>query len=82
LAIIQERLRRHGVIPPRRWVDVEFEKQTKRLLGDRAGENTMRKSRLFAVILFLLAASFASAGSFFKPSDTDEDFCFGYAICE
>ncbi len=41
----------------------------------------MRKSRLFAVILFLLAASFASAGSFFKPA-TDEDFCFGYAICE
>jgi hypothetical protein len=42
----------------------------------------MRKSTLFAVILFLLAASFASAGSFFKPSDSDEDFCFGYAICE
>jgi hypothetical protein len=42
----------------------------------------MRKSTLFAVILFLLVASFASAGSFFKPADSDEDFCFGYAVCE
>lgn len=42
----------------------------------------MRKSTLFGIILLMLAASFASAGSFFKPADTDEDFCFGYAICE
>ena len=33
----------------------------------------MRKSTIFAVILFLLVASFASAGSFFKPADSDED---------
>lgn len=42
----------------------------------------MRKSTLFGIVLLLLAASFASAGSFFKPADSDEDFCFGYAICE
>jgi hypothetical protein len=45
-------------------------------------EGRMRKSTLFGIILLLLAASFASAGSFFKPTDSDEDFCFGYAICE
>lgn len=42
----------------------------------------MSKSAIFGVILFLLAASFASAASMFKSADTDEDFCFGYAICE
>jgi hypothetical protein len=42
----------------------------------------MRKSVIFGTIAFLLAASVASAGSFIKSGDTDENFCFGYAICE
>jgi len=43
----------------------------------------MNKSALFGVILFLLAASFASASSFFKSAaEAEQDFCFGYAICE
>jgi hypothetical protein len=43
----------------------------------------MSRSAIVAVIIFLLAASFASAASIFKaPAGADEDFCFGYAICE
>lgn len=42
----------------------------------------MRKSAFFALIVCLLAVSVASAASFMKPGNTDEDFCFGYAICE
>ncbi len=42
----------------------------------------MRKSVVFGIVAFLLAVSFASAASMIKPADTDEDFCFGYAICE
>ncbi len=42
----------------------------------------MKKSTIFGVIALLLAASFASAASLIKPADTDENFCFGYAICE
>jgi hypothetical protein len=42
----------------------------------------MRKSVIFGLIAFLLAVSVASAASFIKPANTDEDFCFGYAICE
>lgn len=42
----------------------------------------MRRSTLMGIIVLLLAASFASAASMMKPADTDEDFCFGYAICE
>ncbi|MGJ0506395.1 MAG: hypothetical protein ACR652_04520 [Methylocystis sp.] len=42
----------------------------------------MRKSTLIGFIVLLLAASFASASSVMKPADSDEDFCFGYAICE
>lgn len=42
----------------------------------------MRKSVIFGTIAFLLAVSVASASSFIKPGDTDEDFCFGYALCE
>lgn len=43
----------------------------------------MSKSTIFGLIILLLAASFASAGSIFNSSsDAVEDFCFGYAICE
>lgn len=42
----------------------------------------MRKSVIFGLIAFLLAVSVASAASFIKPANTDEDFCFGYAVCE
>ncbi len=42
----------------------------------------MSKAAIFGVIVFMLAASFASAASMLKPANTDEDFCFGYAICE
>lgn len=45
-------------------------------------ESGMRKSTLIGFIVLLLAASFASASSVMKPADSDEDFCFGYAICE
>lgn len=42
----------------------------------------MRKSAIFGLVVFLLAASVASAASFIEPGATDADFCFGYAICE
>ncbi|MEK4033401.1 hypothetical protein WOC76_17135 [Methylocystis sp. IM3] len=42
----------------------------------------MRKAAIFGIIAFLLAVSFASAASMIKPADSDEDFCFGYAVCE
>lgn len=42
----------------------------------------MRKSAIFGLILFLLAISVASAASFIEPSNPDQFFCFGYAICE
>lgn len=42
----------------------------------------MRKAAIFGLLALLLAVSFASAASMFKPADSDEDFCFGYAICE
>ncbi|WP_016919886.1 hypothetical protein [Methylocystis parvus] len=43
----------------------------------------MNKSAIVSLILFLLAASFASASSFFKSAaEAEADFCFGYAICE
>jgi hypothetical protein len=43
----------------------------------------MSKSALMALVLLLLAASFASASSFFKTAaEAEADFCFGYAICE
>lgn len=42
----------------------------------------MRKAGIFGVIALLLAVSVASAASMIKPADSDEDFCFGYAICE
>ncbi len=42
----------------------------------------MKKAAVFGILAFLLAASFASAASMIKPADSDEDFCFGYAICE
>ncbi|WP_457795616.1 hypothetical protein [Methylocystis sp. S23] len=43
----------------------------------------MSKAALFGLMLFLLAASFASASSVFKSSaEAEADFCFGYAICE
>ncbi len=42
----------------------------------------MKKAAVFGILAFLLAVSFASAASMIKPADSDEDFCFGYAICE
>jgi hypothetical protein len=43
----------------------------------------MSKSAIAALVIFLLAASFASAASIFNaPSGDEADFCFGYAICE
>lgn len=43
----------------------------------------MRKAAFFGLILAVLAAGFASASSYFKTAaEAEEDFCFGYAICE
>jgi hypothetical protein len=43
----------------------------------------MSKAAITALVIFLLAASFASAASMFRSGPaTEEDFCFGYAICE
>lgn len=43
----------------------------------------MSKATLAGVILFMLAASIASASSYFKSAEEAEaDFCFGYAVCE
>jgi hypothetical protein len=42
----------------------------------------MPKSAIFGLIVVVLAVSVASAASFIKPANTDEGFCFGYAICE
>jgi hypothetical protein len=44
-------------------------------------EDIMSKSAIVALIVFLLAVSFASAASIFTPASED-DFCFGYAVCE
>ncbi len=45
-------------------------------------EEIMKKAAVFSIFAFLLAVSFASAASIIKPASGDEDFCFGYAICE
>lgn len=43
----------------------------------------MSKSAFIGLIAFLLAASFASASSYFKSAaEAERDFCFGYAICQ
>jgi hypothetical protein len=43
----------------------------------------MSKSAFFGLMLALLAAGFASASSYFKSAaEAEQDFCFGYAICE
>ena len=43
----------------------------------------MSKAVLSGVIILMLAATVASAASLFKGAPaTEEDFCFGYAICE
>ncbi len=42
----------------------------------------MKKAAVFGILAFLLAVSFASAASMIKPADSDEDSCFGYAICQ
>ncbi len=42
----------------------------------------MSKAVLIGMLALLLAASFASAASMMKPVGSEEDFCFGYAICE
>ncbi len=45
-------------------------------------EESMTQAAVFGIFAFLLAVSFASAASMIKSADSDEDFCFGYAICE
>lgn len=43
----------------------------------------MSKAFLSGVIIFMLAATVASAASLFKASPaTEDDYCFGYAVCE
>jgi hypothetical protein len=43
----------------------------------------MRNLVLYVLMLFLFAASVASATTILsRPSLSDDDFCFGYAICE
>lgn len=43
----------------------------------------MRNLILYVLMLFLFAAGVASATTILsRPSLSDDDFCFGYAICE
>ncbi len=43
----------------------------------------MRKLVLYVLMLFMFAASVASATTILsRPSTNGDDFCFGYAICE
>jgi hypothetical protein len=43
----------------------------------------MSRAAISGLIILLLAATFASAASMFDIHSSDEDdFCFGYAICE
>jgi len=43
----------------------------------------MRNLALYAMLLFMFAASVASAATFLtRSSPNGDDFCFGYAICE
>jgi len=47
------------------------------------GWAVMRNLVLYVLMLFLFAASVASATTILsRPSPSDDDFCFGYAICE
>jgi hypothetical protein len=53
-----------------------------RTKGRQAGP-VMRNLVLYVLLLFMFAASVASATTFFtRSSPTGDDFCFGYAICE
>jgi hypothetical protein len=43
----------------------------------------MRKLVVYVLMLFMFAASVASATTMLsRPSPNGDDFCFGYAICE
>jgi hypothetical protein len=41
----------------------------------------MRDLLLYALLVFLLAAGVASAATLFA-TPSEDDFCFGYAICQ
>ena len=53
------------------------------LQREAEGWAVMRNLILYVLMLFLFAASVASATTILsRPSLSDDDFCFGYAICE
>lgn len=42
----------------------------------------MEKAAISAFVLLTFAVSFASAATLFGATPSDDDFCFGYAICQ